>query len=161
MKSRYVILPTLVIMAIVAIGCQKLMNLYPADITKAQKVYVGKDPNVWSYDCLGSLKEINDESTLKHNLTQSELNYLADRDNLTYTTVIRQGLSAQETAQKEAEAAMGLGSAAIGAILGGGGMAAVLRRIWFTEKEVKKIVAKNGGGNTVLTPETDKDVTIV
>ena len=161
MKNGIIIGIVIVVSVTVLVGCQKLLDLYPADVPKDLYTYLGQEPNQIRWECIGQLKGLMDSATLKHNLNQAEFDYISKRDNLTYTSVNASATISFERAIAEQKAVFGEGgiaSIALAAIAGGGGMSVILRKIWYTEKEHQKDKAvavdtavKMANNKTILT----------
>jgi hypothetical protein len=138
MKSS-IIIGTIVIGVILIIGCQMLEDkIMPVHISKDLSKYTGHDPNNIGYESLEKLKDFSNKAQLTHQLTQAEVEYLAKKDNVTYTLVSAVSTETIKEAEQEKQAIFGQGGIAsmiISALLGGGGTMAVLSKIWYTETE--------------------------
>jgi hypothetical protein len=109
MNWKYILIGIVVTIFILIVGCSMMMDMYPAKVTKDLARYTNHDPNHlnWPTGTMGTLREWLAEASLKHQLTKAELDYWAQRDNITYTAISTSGASYLATAQSEVNSAFG------------------------------------------------------
>lgn len=120
------------------VGCMRIMDLYPAPISKDLYTYTGNDPNKLRWESLGLLKDLSNQATLKHQLTQTDIEYAAKKDNLIYSNINSVATTAIEQTEAERNRVFGAGGIAdvlLASIATGGGVWALAKKVLYTEQE--------------------------
>ena len=107
MNWKSILVAVVIVVILLAIGCSMIGDLYPAKVPRGLATYTDKDPNHLGWQCAGSLREILNDASLKHQLTQNDIEYAAKKDNLNYSAVATAGTTSLQIAIAEREAAFG------------------------------------------------------
>lgn len=150
----------LLIGAMICTGCSFVYDLYPTKIPPESLTYVSKDPNSVGWPCISKIREIKEEVTSKHLLTQKELSYLVSKDDALYSRAIDQvtfNLVSAETERQKLIGTMENPGYLLGILLpivGGFAGRAITTLTHYSEQELQAEVAKAKNGSNPATNAT-------